>query len=77
MKAGCATLAYEKRGSLIRNEAPPVIPIFRGYQSIVRFDNGARDGQSHTHTFGLGSDERFEDLFQFVIGNAMASIRHR
>jgi hypothetical protein len=37
---------------------------------MVRFDNGARDGQSHAHAFRFAGVERLEDLFQFVFGNA-------
>ena len=40
-----------------------VIPIFCRYQPMVRLDNGARDGQPHTHAFHLAGEERFEDLF--------------
>jgi hypothetical protein len=53
-----------------------VIPIVGRYQSMVRLDNGARDGQSHAHAFGLAGEKRFEDLFQFIFGNARAAIRH-
>ena len=40
-----------------------VIPIFCRYQPMVRLDNGARDGQPHTHAFGLAGKERIEDFF--------------
>jgi hypothetical protein len=40
-----------------------VIPIFCPYQPVVRFDNGARDGLSHAHAFGLGGEKRFEHAF--------------
>jgi len=40
-----------------------VIPIFGVYQSMVRLDNGARDGQPHAHAFRLAGEEWFEDLF--------------
>ena len=53
-----------------------VIPISCRYQPTVRINNGPRDGQSHAHAFGLAGKERFEDLFQFVFGNARAAIRH-
>jgi hypothetical protein len=32
------------------------------YEPMVRFNNGARDGQSHAHAFGLAGEERFKDL---------------
>ena len=53
-----------------------VIPIFCRYQAMVRLDNGACDGQSHAHAFGLAGEKRLEDLFQFVFGNARSAIRH-
>ena len=40
-----------------------VISIFRRYHSMVRLDNGARDGQPHAHAFPLGGEKRLEDLF--------------
>ena len=40
-----------------------VIPIFGPYQPIVRLNNGARDGQPHTHALRLAGEERFEDCF--------------
>ncbi len=40
-----------------------VIPIFGPYQPMVCFDDGARDGQPHTHAFGLAGKKRIEDFF--------------
>ena len=40
-----------------------VIPIFYPYQPMVRFDNGARDGQPHAHAFRLAGEKRLEYLF--------------
>jgi len=39
-----------------------VIPIFGPYQPVVRLNNGARDGQSHSHAFRLAGVERLEDF---------------
>ena len=39
-----------------------VIPIFCRYHTVVRFNNGARDGQPHAHTLDLTGEKRFEDL---------------
>jgi hypothetical protein len=33
------------------------------YEPMVRFNNGARDGQPHAHAFRLAGEKRFEDLF--------------
>jgi hypothetical protein len=40
-----------------------VITIFCPYQSLVRLDNGARDGQTHTHASRLVGVKRFKDRF--------------
>src|SRR5258708_40214047 len=53
-----------------------VIPIFCPYQPMVRFDDGARDGQPHAHAFSLAGEKRFEDFLQFVFGNTRTAIRH-
>ena len=53
-----------------------VIPIFCGNQPLVRHNDGVCDGQPHTHAIRLGGEERFEDLFKFVFGDARAAIRH-
>ena len=45
-----------------------VIPIFRRYQPMVRLDNGARDGQSHAHTFGLASENGSKTSFNLSSG---------
>src|SRR3984957_21030869 len=39
---------------------PAVITIFCPHQSVMRLDNGARDGQSHAHALGLAGEKRFE-----------------
>jgi hypothetical protein len=49
---------------------PAVITIFCPYLPVVRFHNGARDGQPHPHPVRLAGEERFEDFFKFVFGNA-------
>jgi hypothetical protein len=54
-----------------------VVPIFGPYLPVVDFHNGARDGQSHAHAFGLAGEERCEDFIEFVFGNAGAAIRDR
>ena len=48
----CARQLSDKR-KFDPERRPAVIPIFGPYQSIVRFDNGARDGQPHAHAFRL------------------------
>jgi hypothetical protein len=44
------------------------------YQSAVRLDDSARDGQPHAHAFRFAGEERFEDRFWFVFGNARPAI---
>ena len=39
-----------------------VIPIFGRYLPMVRLDNGACDGQPHTHAFRFAGEKWFEDL---------------
>ena len=50
-----------------------VIPISCPDLPMVGFDNGARDGQPHAHALRLAGEERIEDLFQFVFGNARSA----
>ena len=47
-----------------------VIPIFCPYLPVMRFHQGARDGQPHAHPLRFAGEERFEDLSKFVFGNA-------
>ena len=71
---GWSTIPDQRKPDPKRRTA--VIPIFRRYQPMVRLDNSARDGQPHAHTFGLAGEKRFEDLLQFIFGNARSAIRH-
>ena len=70
----CSAVGIKRKSDPERHAA--VIAIFCRYQPMVRFDYGAHDGQSHSHSFRLGGEEWFEDLMLFVFGNTRAEIRH-
>jgi hypothetical protein len=55
-----AVVGYRK---LDPKRGTAVITIFCPYPSLVRLDNGARDGQTHSHASRLVGVKRFKDRF--------------
>src|SRR6266403_4291721 len=70
-------LRVAARGGEAEKETRSAIrSVFRADGATVHFNNGANDGQSHSHSSLLGGKEMIEDFLRPVLRQAGAEIAH-